>query len=199
MLTLNAEIGAQMEVTFVKWFGGVVAEQRINGCAGFLSPDSVRVRAGDKCRVTLVEYAAGPNLQYVRVDEVIRRGDGISSLLEKTLCEVEVGPRRGEKNFEQKVIARLRARCDGDDNGGDAEMLEVLLDLLQSFSFNSEQRSGLLNYGHYCIVIARLINKVYANDARMRAALYRRAAQYCEGKEKGQQWTEAFLSVAGNN
>lgn len=199
MLTLNAEIGAQMEVTFVKWFGGVVAEQRINGCAGFLAADSVRVRPGDKCLVTLVEYAAGSNINYVRADKVIRRGDGKSSLLEKTLCEVEVGPRRSEKNFEQKVIAKLRARFDGDGNGGDAEMLEVLLDLLQSFSFNSEQRSGLLNYGHYCIVIARLINKVYANDARMRAALYRRAAQYCEGKETGQQWAEAFLSVAGNN
>ncbi len=91
------------------------------------------------------------------------------------------------------MLARLRARCDGD-----AEMLEVLLDVLQSYSFNVEQRTALLNYGHYCIVVARLINKLYADDAQARAAMYRRAALYCEGKDQGQQWADAFLSVAGS-
>ncbi len=193
MLTLTAEIGAQMEVTFEKAFRCVVTQQRINGCAGYLSVDSKRARAGDKCRVTLVAYAPGPNIYYVRVDEVIKHGDGVTSLLEKTLCQIQVGPRRGEQNFEQNVLARLRARCDGD-----ADMLEVLLDVLQSYSFNVEQRSALLNYGHYCIVVARLINKLYADDAQARAAMYRRAAQYCEGKEQGQKWADAFVSVAGS-
>ncbi len=100
MLTLTAEIGAQMEVTFEKAFRCVVTQQRINGCAGYLSV---------------------------------------------------------------------------------------------------EQRSALINYGHYCIVVARLINKLFPADVQARAALYRRAAQYCKGKEQGQKWAEAFQTVAGNN
>jgi hypothetical protein len=75
-------------------------------------------------------------------------------------------------------------------------MLEVLLDVLETYTFGNSLLRAQLQYGHYCIVIARLVSKLHADDAPARAALYRRAAQYCSANESGRLWAESFTLAA---
>ena len=199
MLTMTGEfeIGTQLVVTFVQAHRCVTTEKRINGRSAFLSVDSIQARAGDKCRVTIVDQTPDQSMYFVRVDDFLIKGDRQTSLLEKTLCDVESGCRRGEQNFERKVIARLRARCTGKPQAPwDADMLEVLLGVLESYTFGIPGQRAELKYGHYCIVISRLVSRLHAKDEQARAAIYRLAAQYCSANEGGRQWAESFMLAA---
>lgn len=199
MLTLTGQVGSQLEVTFAQAFRCVVAEESINGRDAYLHRDSIKVQAGDRCRVTLVDCPeSGDGFALLRVDEVIETGVGGWSLRQLTVNDIQTGW-YVEKNFERTVLANLRSRCAGDN--GDAKMLEVLLDVLECYSYTNRADSDRfiipLKYGHYCIVIARLINKLYADDAAKRIELYLRAARYCAVKPGGRQWAESFRAVAG--
>ncbi len=194
MLALNGTIGSKLVLTFVREDILEVSQERINGRKAYLAVDSRRVKKGDRCLVTIVDETPDHSMYFVFVDEIIERGDGHSSLLEKVLTEVEIGSRRGEASYEQKVIARLRTLCNG--GAGDATMLEVLLDILESYSVDVPHRRAELKYGHFCIVIARLIQSLFADDAEKRVDAYRRAAQYCSAKSGGRGWAESFRAVA---
>ena len=192
MLSIKAAIGAQVEVTFANSFQTVCAQQRINGRNVFLHPASKDARPGDRCLVTLVESPEGSRYCLVRLDDVIHSGDGHSSLLEKT--EHDIGRSRRGDCSAQDVLANLRARCQGEN--GDREMLETLLDVLETYTFSVPSIFDTLEDGHYCIVISRLINKLYASDVRTRIALFERAALYCSARVEGRGWSESFTAIA---
>ena len=196
MLNVTAEIGSQIEVTCVKGaLGSVTVQERVNGCSTYLHTDSIDgVRAGDKCRATLVYRAKDRHLCLVRVDAVIVQGDGHSSMLEKTLHSIELSQFIG--GSQQDVLASLRSRCRGDN--ADAEVLETILDVLESYGATPVQRGAPLEYGHYCIAASRLIEKLHADDVQAKVALYERAARSCSLHLAGRGWGQSFAAVAAS-
>ena len=194
VLNITGQIGSQLELTFVREDGFMVSQQRINGRRAYLCVGSRGVVTGTRCRATIVDENAKRNVFFVRVDEILEHGDGVSSHSQTAILEAEIGCRRSEQNFEQKLIARLRARCAG--GAGDTMMLEVLLDVLESYAGDVPHPRADLNYGHYCIAISRLINSLYADDAAKRVELYLRAARYCDANPGGREWATSFRAVA---
>jgi hypothetical protein len=190
MLTLNGKNGDQLEVTFVLSTVPftLVTEETINGHTALLLADIIKVSAGDRCRVSLVDCESGKGI--VQLQEVIKPGDGLSSLRQKTFRDIHGSVFNGRLP-ESQVFSNLRARC-----GSETEMLEVLLDVLEAYSFETPPSRRPLAYGHYCIVIARLINSLHTGDAAAQAALFRRAAGYCEARDGGKQWAESFRVIA---
>lgn len=191
MLSLTGKNGDQLEVTFVLGMNLKPAtEEHINGRCASLVGERADVKIGDKCRILLVDCESPDGPRHVALLEVVKPGDGRSSLLEKTFHDI-IGGLVGERLTEPEVFRALRTRCSDEH-----EMLEILLDVVEAYSYETKPSRRPLRYGHYCIVIARLINKLHADDAQKRIALYERAAAYCAADEGGREWADSFNMVA---
>lgn len=194
-LTENFGIGSQVEITIVRSHGLIQAQELINGRTCYLLGTRWRILIGDRCRVTIVGEPRNKSFYFFEANEILASGDGQSSNLEKLLAHIE---RQGAPNFEESMLARMRAQRNSESDGP-ADMLELLLDLLEYHSLSREKQmlgtpSAPLNYGHYCIVIARLIRQVYNSDAQKQKELFARAAEFCRGRSE--EWHSALLIAA---
>ncbi|MCA9800812.1 MAG: hypothetical protein KC777_02440 [Cyanobacteria bacterium HKST-UBA02] len=85
MLNIEAKIGDTIQVTFIKADSGVQTQERINNRRAFLDRKSSRSRPGDTCRVKIVGQNPGLTVYFVKVESVVKLGDGVSSPLEKVM------------------------------------------------------------------------------------------------------------------
>lgn len=190
-LTGSYGVGTVAEVIVVRPNAMLQAQQLFNGRTGYVDSTLHAARPGDRCRVMIVGEPPCKKFFILKVTEVLARGNGKSSDLEKLLARIE---RQGPPNFEEAMLANMRVEYLRELRPM-AAMLETLFDLLEYHSLRRDQQafgapSHPLNYGHYCIVISRLISKLYAGDR----AAYQRAAEYCRGRNE--QWHEALRLAA---
>jgi len=191
MLRIEAEIGDQVEVTFIKTQRGLQAQERVNNRCLYLSNSSWRPRPGDRCRVLIASENQQKSVYHGVVAELLEGGDGSSSLLQKMLRAIHYGAKKRDALIEVKVIEGLGKRFGSDRQG----LLEFLLDMLESQVYMEFTRLPS-NYEPFGTVINRLITEVAADDAPLHIAYLLRSADCCMHRENGFTWAETFTDAA---
>jgi len=197
MLRLNGPfgIGSQIDVTFAKPDALTISQELIDGRTGRISVTSQSVMPGDRWRATIIKESPCRRFYFLRAETLLEQGNGQRSHLERLLSRISM---QDAPNFEEGLLMRM-GREFSYNNRGEQAWLETLLDLLEYQTFAPEElefRTPVtpIRYGHYVIVIVRLINKLYPDDPAARAALYERAAGYC--RERSVEWHDALRAAA---
>lgn len=120
MLNIEAKIGDTVQVTFARADTGVQTQERINYCRAFLDRKSPASRPGDTCRVKIVGRNPSRTAYFVKVESVVRLGDGVSSTLEKV---IEASKKHRDHGYG---LTKARSLCR--DQG---ELLDLLSDVLE--------------------------------------------------------------------